>query len=189
MSDRAGMASHHPDARPRQEVGPASGGSWSTASNWSPSGVPGANSLVSITGASVTVSSSVTVSEISLINDAVLTVAPNGNRVLRTSGLFFSYHSSYPTLNLNDNDLIIDYAAAAGSRPLWSEPGTHGIAAYRHRQQRGQWNSCSSHHPPPPRHVLTTLGAGEASESLASPPGSQPSPSSLRSDRRRDYGL
>src|SRR6185295_761803 len=85
------------ESRGKTWVGPASGGNWSTASNWSPSGVPVATSLVRIDGASVTISSSVTVAELSLVDNAQVTVAPNGNRVLRTSGLFVGY---YPRLDL-----------------------------------------------------------------------------------------
>jgi hypothetical protein len=117
------------ESRGKTWIGPATDGLWSTASNWSPSGVPGATSLVRINGASVTVSSSVTVSELTLDNYATLTVAPNGNHVLRTSGLFIDYW--YSTLNLNDNDMIIDYTAAAGTiSPLggWNRWDYFGIA-------------------------------------------------------------
>jgi hypothetical protein len=93
------------ESRGKKWVGPASGGNWSTASNWSPSGVPVATSLVRIDSASVTVSASVSVAEISLMNGATLTVAPNGSRVVRTPGLFLNYS---PTLNLNDNTLILN---------------------------------------------------------------------------------
>jgi hypothetical protein len=92
------------ETRGKTWVGPASGGSWSTASNWSPSGVPVATSLVRIDGASVTVSASVSVDELSLLNYATLTVAPNGSRVLQTSRLFIATDSK---LDLNDGALVL----------------------------------------------------------------------------------
>ena len=67
-------------------IGPASGGNWSTAANWSPSGVPAASDLVTISGKSVNLSASATVASLTLTGGASLTVAANGNRVLRTSG-------------------------------------------------------------------------------------------------------
>jgi len=90
-------------------VGPASGGSWGTAANWSPSGVPVTDSLVMIPGAAVTLSASASVSEVSLGDGASLTIAAAGNHVLRTPGLYFAGDSR---LNLNDNALIIDYTDA-----------------------------------------------------------------------------
>jgi hypothetical protein len=159
------------ESRGKTWVGPASGGNWSTASNWSPSGVPSASSLVSITGASVTVSSSVNVAEISLNEDAVLTLAPNGNRVLRTSGLYFGYHSGYPTLNLNDNDLIVDYTAAAGNiSPLgvwnrWNYSGITGMI--QTGRNGGQWNGWGIVTTRPDAlSGRTALGIGEASDVL-----------------------
>jgi hypothetical protein len=98
-------------------VGPATGGSWATAGNWSPSGVPVATSLVTIAGASVTLSSAASVSELTLNTGARLSVATNGGRVLRTAGLFFDGSS---TLNLNDNDLIVDYTAGSSPLGLWN---------------------------------------------------------------------
>ncbi len=154
------------ESRGKRWVGPKSGGSWSTASNWSPSGVPSANSLVSITGASVTISSSVSVSEISLIDDAVLTVAAGGNRVLRTSGLFLGY---YPKLDLNDNALIVDYPAASGNvSPLgdWNASYYSGVAGMLQtgRGQANGWGIVTSR--PDAQGGLATLGLGEASQLL-----------------------
>ena len=154
------------ESRGKTWVGPASGGSWSTASNWSPSGVPTANSLVSITGASITISSSVTVAEISLIDNAALTVAPNGNRVLRTSGFFFGY---YPRLDLNDNDLIVDYTAAAGNisplgvRNPYNYTGIAGMLETGRARENG-WGIVTTR--PDALHGLTTLGVAEASQVL-----------------------
>jgi hypothetical protein len=95
----------------------------------------------------------------------VLTVAPNGNRVLRTSGLFFG---SYPRLDLNDNDLIVDYTAAAGNiSPLggWNHWNYTGIAGMIEtgRGQNG-WGIVTTH--PDALGGLTTLGVGEASQVL-----------------------
>ena len=46
-------------------------------------------------------------------------MAPGGNNVVRTSGLFFGY---YAKLDLNDNDLIVDYASGAGNISLLGQP-------------------------------------------------------------------
>jgi hypothetical protein len=154
------------ETRGKTWIGPAEGGSWSTASNWSPSGVPTATSLVRITGASVTVSSSVTVSELTLQNYATLTVAPNGSRVLRTSGLFMDY--AYSTLNLNDNDMIIDYTGGAGNiSPMlgWNGSGYVGIAGMLSYGFTYQGTSLVTTRPDALA-GLTTLGAGEASQIL-----------------------
>jgi hypothetical protein len=154
------------ESRGKRWVGPASGGNWSTASNWSPSGVPSANSLVSIADASVTITSGVTVAEISLIGDAVLTVAPGGNRVLRTSGLFFGY---YPKLDLNDNALIVDYTAAAGNvsplgvRNPYNYTGIAGMIETGRGQANG-WGIVTTR--PDALNGVTTLGVGEASQVL-----------------------
>jgi hypothetical protein len=101
--------------RGKNWVGPASGGSWSTAANWSPPGVPYADSLVAIDGASVTLSASTTVSEVSLIDGATLTLAPNGNHVLRTASLFLDPES---VLDLSNNELIIDYTGESPAAAL-----------------------------------------------------------------------
>ena len=157
------------EARGKTWIGPATGGSWSTASNWSPSGVPTATSLVRIAGASVTVSSSVTVSELTLDNYATLTVAPNGNRVLRTSGFFMDYN--YSMLNLNDNDMIIDYSAAAGNiSPMggmnrWKYVGLADMLAYG-SQYGVPYNLGIATGQPAALAGLTTLGVGEASRIL-----------------------
>jgi Calx-beta domain/FG-GAP-like repeat/FG-GAP repeat len=148
-------------------VGPATGGLWSAASNWSPSGVPVANSLVHIAAASVTVSSSVSVSELWLSDHATLTVAPNGSRVLRTSGLFVDYQY-WTVLNLNDNDMIVDYAAGAGNiSPLggwnrWNYGGIAAMVAYGNPYDGTGILTTQ----PDALAGLTTLGIGEASQIL-----------------------
>jgi probable HAF family extracellular repeat protein len=89
-------------------IGPVSGGNWSTAANWSPSGVPAASDDVLISGgSSVNLSASATVTSLTLAGGASLSVAANGSRVLRASTLSISSNSK---LNLNDNDLILDYS-------------------------------------------------------------------------------
>jgi hypothetical protein len=87
-----------------------SGGNWSSASNWSPSGVPTSSDYVLISGKSVNLAASATVRELTLADGASLAVAPNGNRVLRISALSLSANSR---LDLNDNDLIVDYTGAS----------------------------------------------------------------------------
>jgi hypothetical protein len=124
--------------RGKNWVGPASGGSWSTAANWNPTGVPNADSLVAIDGASVILSGSAYVSELSLRNGAALSVAAGGNRVLRTESLFLDPNS---ILDLSNNELIIDYTGespASAVRSLllsgrnegaWNGPGLGSSAA------------------------------------------------------------
>ena len=154
------------ETRGKTWIGPAEGGLWSTAGNWSPSGVPAATSLVRINGASVTVASSVTVSELTLNNGATLTVAPNGSRVVRTSGLFVDYW--YSTLNLNDNDMIIDYTAGGGNiSPMlgWNGSGYAGVAGMvGYGVLWGGTGLVSKS--PDALAGLTTLGVGEASNIL-----------------------
>jgi hypothetical protein len=99
-------------------IGPASGGNWSTSANWSPSGVPAASDLVTISGKSINLSASAVVSGLTLIGGASLTVAANGNGVLRAGTLSISGDSK---LDLKDNDLILDYTAAS---PIGSWNGT-----------------------------------------------------------------
>jgi hypothetical protein len=99
------------ETRGKTWVGPVTGGRWSTAANWSPSGVPAADSFVTITGAAVTLDAAASASELSLNAGATLTIAPNGSRVFRTAAL---YLASDAKLNLSDNGLILDYAGGAG---------------------------------------------------------------------------
>jgi hypothetical protein len=96
-------------------IGPTTGGNWSTAANWSPSGMPAANDSVAIAGSSVTLSASTTLGQLSLGGGASLTLAAAGNRVLRASGLSIAAGSK---LNLNDNTLIADYTGNAGGSPM-----------------------------------------------------------------------
>jgi hypothetical protein len=91
--------------------GAGSGGNWSNASNWSPAGVPGASDLVSIAGKSVNLGGNATVAGVTLTGGATLNLAANGNRVLNMSSL--SITGSDSKLNLNDNDLIVDYSGAS----------------------------------------------------------------------------
>lgn len=96
--------------RGKRWVGPSSGGSWSDASNWSPSGVPVDESLVAIAGASVSLPGSATVGELYLSDGATLSLAPEGNRVFRTAGLFLDAGAR---LDLADNSMILDPAVGA----------------------------------------------------------------------------
>jgi hypothetical protein len=119
IADAQGIATIlNDESRGKTWVGPASGGSWSTAGNWSPTGVPTADSLVTIAGAAVTLPASATVSELSLKTGASLTIATNGNRVLRTSALFLD--AADAKLNLSDNDMILDYAAGNSPIGVWN---------------------------------------------------------------------
>jgi probable HAF family extracellular repeat protein len=59
-------------------IGPASGGNWSTASNWSPSGVPTASDVVAISGKSVNVTASAPFGSIALAAGANLKFAYTG---------------------------------------------------------------------------------------------------------------
>ena len=69
-----------------------------------------AGDAVHIVGSAVTLSSSVTIAGLTLTGGATLALAANGGRVLRTSSLAISSDSA---LNLNDNDLILDYTLAS----------------------------------------------------------------------------
>jgi hypothetical protein len=87
-----------------------SGGNWFTAGNWSPVGVPTAGDFVKISGKSVNLSASATVSSLTITGGAQLTLGQNGNRLLRTSALSIDFDSK---LDLKDNDLTIDYPGAS----------------------------------------------------------------------------
>ncbi|MEA2710417.1 MAG: hypothetical protein QOF78_3018, partial [Phycisphaerales bacterium] len=153
------------ESRGKQWVGPASGGSWSTASNWSPSGVPSSTSLVTISGALVTLAASATVSELSLRDGARLTLSTAGSRVLRTSGFFLDTSAS---LDLNDNDMILDYVA--GSSPLgawngWYYDGVLGMITTG--RNGGAWDGVALvTSRPDALSGLTTLAAADASSIL-----------------------
>jgi hypothetical protein len=93
----------------------ANGGNWSTASNWSPAGVPTGSDFVSVAGKSVNLSTSATITALTLTGGAALTVSQNGGgRVLRTSGITIGAGSK---LDLTDNDLIVDYAPGNVTTP------------------------------------------------------------------------
>jgi hypothetical protein len=76
-------------------IGPASGGNWSNAANWSPSGVPSVSDAVTISAASVTLSASAAVAGLTLTGGA--------------------------KLDLRDHDLVIHYA---GASPIGSWNGS-----------------------------------------------------------------
>ncbi len=120
----------------KEWVGPATGGDWSNAANWSPSGAPGPSDVVAITASAITLPGSTTVSSLSLAGGAVLTLAPGSGSVLRTSVLSIDGGSK---LDLNDNDFILDYTSATplvsirtyllNGRNGGSWTGTGGIAS------------------------------------------------------------
>jgi hypothetical protein len=127
---------------PKSFIGPGgagSGGNWSTAANWSPAGVPAAGDFVTISGTSVNLAASATVAGLTLTGGATVTLGTNGGRVLRTSTLSISSNSK---LNLNDNDLVIDYAAGTAS-PIgsWNGASYTGIAGLiQSARNDGTWN-------------------------------------------------
>jgi hypothetical protein len=129
----------------RTFVGPGgagSGGNWSAAANWSPSGVPTAGDVVTISGKSVNLAASTRVGGLNLLGGATLTLGANGARVLRATSLSISPNSK---LNLNDNSLIIDYGGAgAGASPIgaWNGTAYTGITGLlaAGRTASGTWN-------------------------------------------------
>ncbi|MEA2734469.1 MAG: hypothetical protein QOE14_920 [Humisphaera sp.] len=170
IADSQGVATIiNDETRGKRWVGPLTGGSWSTASNWSPSGVPVSTSLVRIdNGAAVTASASVTVSELLLTNTSTLTVATHGSRVLRTGAFFIDDY--YSSLNLNDNDMIIDYTPGNAS-PLggWNGWAYNGVTAMiGWGSNYGAWDGLGGIVTTRPDAIvgLTTLGVGEASQVL-----------------------
>jgi hypothetical protein len=122
----------------RTWIGPASGGNWSTAANWSPSGMPGADDLVHISGKSVNLSANATIGGLNLTDGAKLTLAANGNRVLRASSVSIGASSS---LDLHDNALLVDYTGdspasfvrdhlvSGRNGGVWNGPGLSSGAA------------------------------------------------------------
>jgi hypothetical protein len=139
-------------------VGPATGGNWSAAANWSPGGVPTAYDAVLISGNSVNLSASATVTSLNLIGGATLTLAANGSRVLRTSSLSISPNSK---LNLNDNDLIIDYAAAGVSVATPMNEVVSKLATGRQAAPSGVYSASAN-----ASSGLHALGVAEANDVL-----------------------
>ena len=91
-----------------------SGGNWSTAANWTPSGVPAASDNVSIAGKTVNVASNVTVAGLTLTGGA--------------------------KLNLNDKQLTLTYA---GTSPIgsWNGSAYTGITGMiQSGRNGGAWN-------------------------------------------------
>jgi hypothetical protein len=167
IADGQGVATIlNDESRGKTWVGPASGGSWSTASNWSPSGVPTADSLVTIAGAAVMLPASATVSELTLKSGAALTVGAHGDRVFRTAAL---YLDAGTTLNLSDNDMILDYAAGTAN-PLgtWIGAGYEGVSGLIARGYNyGAWDGDGIVTTTAAAHAgVTTLAPVDASELL-----------------------
>jgi hypothetical protein len=86
-------------------IGPASGGSWTTAANWTPSGVPDANDVVTISGKLVSLSASTTIATLTLNGGASLTLASNGSQVFQSYSLNIAGAGS--KLDLKNNKLIV----------------------------------------------------------------------------------
>ena len=172
------------ESRGKTWIGPNTGGDWSNPANWSPSGVPTATSLVTIAGDWLTLSSSATVAELSLSGNAQLTIAPSGNRVLRTGALFIENlgGSDVGILDLSNNNLIVDYPGGAGNlSPLGAfnrtgfgigGAGATGwydgvLGALAQGRNHGDWSGAGIVTTRPDALAgLTTLGAGEASQVL-----------------------
>jgi len=148
--------------------GAGSGGNWSNASNWSPAGVPGAGDHVAIDGRSVSLGSGATVAGLALTGGATLSVTANGNRVLRTANLSIGGTS---TLNLNDNDLILDYSGGVAASPVgsWngaSYTGVSGLVARGYTY--GDWSGGDGlvTTMPQARAGVTTLAVADAARLL-----------------------
>jgi hypothetical protein len=97
----ATLASGTPSAVNKTWVGPASGGSWSSSSNWSPAGIPDADDRVTIADASVTLFSDVTI--------GALTITGAG------------------ALDVRGHSLVIDYADV-GPLERWDGTGYTGMS-------------------------------------------------------------
>jgi probable HAF family extracellular repeat protein len=120
--------------------GAGSGGNWSTASNWSPSGVPSATDAVAIAGKTVNLSANATVASLTLSGGA--------------------------KLNLNDKQLTVNYS---GTSPIgsWNGSAYTGITGMiQSGRNGGSWNgtgivtsSASGN--------LTTLGVADVNGEVA----------------------
>ena len=99
-----------------------------SAGNWSPSGVPTASDQATISGKFVNLSANATLANLTLTDGASLSVAANGNRVLRASTLSISADSK---LDLNDNALVLN------SQPV-SAIADYLTSGYAN----GAWNGC-----------------------------------------------
>jgi hypothetical protein len=111
------------NAQFKKWVGPATGGSWSTAANWSPSGVPGASDRVSISGSSLALAASANVKELYLDNSARLAIAPStSTRVLRSTALSIASDSR---LDVGNSDVIIDYDSDSYTPMGWWNPSAY----------------------------------------------------------------
>jgi hypothetical protein len=129
--------------------------------------VPTAGDHVAINGVSVNLGGSATVASVTLIGGATFSVAANGSRVLRTSALSISDSSK---LNLNDNDMIIDYSGGVAASPIgsWSGLGYSGVTGmiargYNHSAWDGSGLITTM---PAARAGLTTLAIAEASQAF-----------------------
>ena len=96
--------------------------------------MPAPGDHVSVAGKAVNVAGNATVATLSLSGGA------NGNHVVRTGALAISDDS---TLNLNDNDLIIDYSGAVGVRasPIgaWNGASYSGVTGMTRGYTYGEW--------------------------------------------------
>jgi hypothetical protein len=140
-------------------TGPASGGNWSSAANWSPGGVPTASDHVSVDGMSVNVGGSATVASLTLTGGATLNVGANGSRVFRTASLFLD---SDTVLDLADNALILDYASGTDTSFIRNSlvSGRNG----------GSWNGLGITSTAAAAAPETTLGYAETADVFAAFP-------------------
>jgi hypothetical protein len=131
---------------------------WTNARNWSPGGAPTAIDRVALSGANASVVSGAnltSVSSLHLLNGASFALAASGNKLLSTTLLSIDNSSQ---LDLNDNDLLLDYT---GSSPLVVLQTSINIA-----RAAGAWtgNGLTSSAAKNNAAHNTTLGAMEASD-------------------------
>src|SRR5205823_2421895 len=90
-------------------IGPATGGDWSAPANWSTTGVPAAGDYVAVYDSAVSLNASAAVAGLALYNNATLSLATGGDKVLSVNVM------SIPAgtyIDLYDNDMIYNYSGS-----------------------------------------------------------------------------
>lgn len=112
---------------------------WTTAGNWTPGGAPGVTDRAMVGGATVNVSSSLTLFSLGVLAGATVGVGPHGSRVLRLTGSFAALGNG--RVDLADNAMIVDDAqslnlpavqsalVAGYASGSWNGPGITSSAA------------------------------------------------------------